>query len=72
MEISEKGLGKFSGEVGSQADITRVMRAGRGEKEEVKFREEVGREEEEKERVFARERRNKRGMLGGESSRRGT
>lgn len=51
VEISEKGLGKFSGEVGSQADTTRVMRAGRGEKEEVKFREEVGREEEEKERV---------------------
>ena len=29
VEISEKGLGEVSGEVGSQGEVTRVMRAER-------------------------------------------
>lgn len=49
MELLKKWAGQNCGQVGSRADITRVMRAKRGEKEEVKFSEEVLREEEEKE-----------------------
>lgn len=47
-----EGVGQISGEVGSLGDITRVTRTENGEKEEVKFREEVGREEEVKEGEF--------------------
>lgn len=58
---AEEGVGQISEEVGSWGDITRVMRAERGEIEEVKFR-----EEEEKEwEFFNGGRRNKRGMVGG-------
>lgn len=39
-----EGVGQISEEVGSRGDITRVMRAERGEKEEVKFREEEEKE----------------------------